>query len=77
MFIAALTPVSRAKGRTRLAASLLVGAEFILGALSQMAKEGHLWPGILGLAAGAFLSWIGLRKYLRDPEGITPSAKML
>ena len=76
-FIAALMPVSRSKGQTRLAVSLLVGAGFVLGALSQMAKEGHLWPGILGFAAGAFLSWIGLRKYRRDPEGITPAAKML
>ena len=76
-FIAALMPVSRAKGQTRLAASLLVGAGFTVGALVQIEKQAHLWPGIAGLAAGVFLSWIGLRKYRRDPEGLTPAAKML
>jgi hypothetical protein len=77
VLVAAVMPISKAKGQTRLAASLLVGAGFVLGALFQMTKEGHIWPGIGGLAAGAFLAWVGLRKFRRDPEGITPAAKML
>jgi hypothetical protein len=75
--IAALTPVSRAKGRIRLAASLFIGIAFPLGALSQAIGEGKLLPSVVGFVAGVFLVWIGLRKYRRDPEGRTPSAQIL
>jgi hypothetical protein len=75
--IAALTPVSRAKGRIRLSASLFIGIAIPLGALSQAIAEGKLLLGVAGLVGGVFLVWIGLRKYRRDPEGRTPSAQIL
>jgi hypothetical protein len=75
--IAALTPVSRAKGRIRLAGSLFVGTAILLAALSQAIAEGKLRLGVAGLLGAAFLVWVGLRKYRRDPEGRTPSAQIL
>jgi threonine/homoserine/homoserine lactone efflux protein len=75
--IAALAPVSRAKGRMRLAGSLSIGIAIPLGGLSQAIREGKLLPSIVGLLGGVFLVWVGLRKYQRDPEGRTPSAQIL
>jgi hypothetical protein len=63
--VAAVMPISSAKGKTRLAGSLSVCLAFVLGALFQITHEGHLWPGIVGLLAGAFLAWAGLRKFRR------------
>lgn len=75
--VAALSAVSPQKGLWRLAGSLLVGAAFTVGSMAQMVKETRLWPGIFGLGAGAFLMWIGYRKYKKDPRGNTPAAQML
>jgi threonine/homoserine/homoserine lactone efflux protein len=74
---AALIPVSRAKGRIRLAGSFFIGIAFPLGALEQTIAEGKILPGIVGFIGGAFLVWVGLRKYQRDPEGRTPPAQIL
>jgi lipopolysaccharide export LptBFGC system permease protein LptF len=77
VLIAAVISVSKAKGQLRLMASILVAAGFILGSLLQMVSEKRLWPGSLGVVAGVFLAWIGLRKYRRDPDGRTPSRLIL
>ena len=75
--VAALSARSSQKGLCRLAASLLVGAAFTVGSIAQMIKETRLWPGVFGLGAGAFLMWVGYRKYQKDPKGKTPAAQML
>lgn len=75
--VASLTPVSKQKGLLRLVASLLVACAFWEAATIQMLGEHRLWPGAFGIGAGAFLAWIGYRKYKRDPEGRTPPAQML
>ena len=75
--IAALTPVSRAKGYTRLAASLFCGPALMLHLLAQAFDEGEFLPGVIGLFVGVFLVWVGLRKHRRDPEGRTPPAQIL
>jgi hypothetical protein len=75
--IASLTPISPKKGLRRLIASLLVAAAFLEGSIAQMAAETSLWPGAFGIGMGAFLAWIGYRKYKRDPDGRTPASKML
>ena len=77
MLVAALKSVSSQKGLWRLAASLLVGAAFIVGSIAQVVKQNQLWPGVFGLGAGAFLMWVGYRKYKKDPNGKTPVAQML
>ena len=55
----------------------LHGGGFVVGGLDQIVKEDHLWPGSIGLLAGVFLVWIGLRKHRRDPEGRTPARSIL
>ncbi|MBB5061548.1 hypothetical protein HDF16_006284 [Granulicella aggregans] len=65
-FVAALSAISPQKGMWRLAASFLVGAAFTVGSITQMLKENQLWPGVVGLGAGAFLMWIGYRKYKKE-----------
>ena len=73
--IAALPmPISRAKGRVRLAGSLLLGTGFILIGILQGFALRRIWLLILG---GVILIWVGLRKYRRDPGGSTPSATIL
>jgi len=75
VLVAALTPVSRAKGRLRLAGSLSIGAVFFIGSVPQIFAVG--WPAVIGTFCGVFLAWVGLRKYRRDPEGRSPSAQIL
>jgi hypothetical protein len=75
--IGALTPVSRAKGRIRLAGSLIIGIAIPLGAIAQAVQEGRLRLGVGGILGGTFLVFVGLRKYHRDPEGRTPPAQLL
>jgi hypothetical protein len=75
--IATLMPVATPKGRIRLASSLAVGLGFIIGAIGQVVEEGNIWPGGLGFVVGIFLSWIGVRKYHRDPKGKTRANQML
>lgn len=77
VLIAALTRVSRAKGRIRLAGALLIGTAFPVAALSQAITVGKVLPGVIGVLGGLFLVWVGLRKYRRDPEGRTPLAQIL
>src|SRR3569833_3271171 len=74
---ASLIPVSRAKGRRRLAGSLFIGTAFLLGGLLQAVEQRSVFLVVVGLIGGAVLVWIGLRKYRRDPEGRTPSARIL
>lgn len=71
-----LMPVSPRKGWARLSASLLVAAAFALGSSAQMVQEHRPWPGIVGLAIGLFLVYVGFRKQKRDPHGRTPTASM-
>jgi len=68
VMIAALTPVSRAKALRRLAGSLFIGTAFPLGALSQAVEQRTPIPAVVGMIGGAFLVWIGFRKYRRDPR---------
>jgi len=75
--IAAFTPISRLKGRARLAGSLFVGIAIPLGALSEAIAHRNIVTAVIGLTAGVFLVWVGMRKYRRDPEGRTPSAQIL
>jgi hypothetical protein len=75
--VASLTPISPRKGLLRLIASGLVGAAFVEGSIVQMFGEHRLWPAAFGIGAGAFLAWIGYRKYKRDPDGHTAAAQML
>jgi ABC-type xylose transport system permease subunit len=77
VLIAALTPVSRQKGRIRLAGSLCIGAAFLIGSVSQILTKGKSIPALIGALCGVFLVWVGLRKYRRDPEGRSPSAQIL
>jgi sulfite exporter TauE/SafE len=72
-----MIPTSRLKGRVRLASSLLVGAAFPVMAISQGVMQRKPLLSVVELIAGAFLVWLGLRKYRRDPEGRTPSAQIL
>jgi hypothetical protein len=76
-FIAAVTRVSLRKGTLRLLASLLVSAAFVAGASIQIANEDKVWPDSFGVGAGLFLTWIGWRKYRKDPTGTTPASRML
>ena len=77
VMIAAVTPRSRTKGRLRLAGSLLIGTAFVVGSLCQALIEAKLWLGLVGVSAGLFLGWVGMRKYRRDPEGRTRASKIL
>jgi uncharacterized membrane protein YgdD (TMEM256/DUF423 family) len=77
LLVAGLTQVSPRKGWARLSASLLVGAAFVAGSISQMVKQHRIWPGAVGLGGGVFLAYVGLRKHERDPDGKTPAASML
>jgi hypothetical protein len=77
VLIAALVPVSKAKGQARLLASLFVGAGFGLDSLLQLTRENEVWPRLFELMAGALLVWLGFRKHRRDPEGRTPAASIL
>jgi hypothetical protein len=74
--VAALLPVSKAKGWTRLSGSLSLGTGLAMGLL-QAAPEGHLWQRFMGLVLVLILMWVGVRKHKRDPEGRTPSAQIL
>ena len=74
---AAFTSVSSQKGLRRLAASVLIAAAFVVGSVAQMLGEHRLWPGAFGIGAGAFLVWVGWRKYKRDPHGHTRPAQIL
>jgi hypothetical protein len=77
VLVAALVPVSKAKGHARLLGSLLVGTGFGLDSLFQLTSENGAWPRLFELIAGALLVWFGLRKHRRDPEGRTPAASIL
>jgi hypothetical protein len=77
VLIAAFTPISRAKGRARLAGSLFIGIAIPLGVLPEAIAQRKAITAVIGLAAGVFLVWVGMRKYRRDPEGRTPSARIL
>lgn len=77
VMIAAVTPTSRTKGRLRLAGSLLIGTAFVVGSLCQALIEAKLWLGLVGVSAGLFLGWVGMRKYRRDPEGRTRASQIL
>jgi hypothetical protein len=77
VLIAALTPVSKAKGQIRLLGSLFVGAGFGLDSLFQLTRGNEPWPRLLQLMAGVVLVWLGFRKHRRDPEGGTPAASIL
>ena len=68
ILIAALTPVSRQKGRIRLAGSICIGVAFLIGSVSQILKKGKSIPALFGTLSGVFLVWVGLRKYRRGPE---------
>ena len=76
--IAALMPISKHRGRFRLAGSLLAGSGLIMGAVSSpMMHSRFLIPDALLIALGAFLLRAGVRKYRKDPTGITPAGKIL
>jgi len=75
--IAAVMQPSRSKGQLRLLGSMSLAAGFVVGSILQMAAESREWPASLGLAAGIFLAWVGLRKYRKDPDGRTPPADIL
>jgi len=75
--LAALIPTSSIKGRIRLAGSLLVGAAFLVASLSQALAQGKPILFVVGLMGGAFLVWLGLRKYRRDPQGRTRPDQIL
>ena len=77
VLVAAVLPVSVAKGRIRLLGSLSVGAGFAVMSLTQIVNENRLWPTAVLLFGGIFLIWVGLRKYRRDPEGKTPARSIL
>ena len=74
VIVAAMAPVSKLKGQARLLASLSLGLGFFVNCLVQTFA---IWQLLLGLAAGAMLILLGLRKYRRDPEGKTPAATIL
>jgi hypothetical protein len=75
--IAMLIPRSRAKGRMRLAGSLLLGLAFIVTFPGLLQQTPHSWRAIVVPVGGVFLIWVGVRKYRRDPEGRTPAARIL
>jgi len=75
--VAASTKLSPRKGLLRLAASVTVSLGFASGGVAQVILEGRLWPGCLGVVVAGFLSWVGITKYNRDPEGRTPAASIL
>ena len=77
VILAALLPVSRAKGWTRLLGSMFVGAGVGTALLSQPTSDNRVWPRVFGIVAGPLLMWAGLRKHRRDPEGRTPAASIL
>ena len=72
---AAILPMSRTKGQVRLAGSLSIGAAFAAGSL--LSTTGQSWQHGVGVAMGASLAWIGLRKYRRDPDGKTSNYSIL
>jgi hypothetical protein len=60
----------------RLLSSLSVGAAFCLYSLLPFNYGASRQR--IGLAGvGILLTWLGLRKYQRDPEGRTPAATIL
>jgi hypothetical protein len=65
------------KASNAVSGSLFIGIAFALGALTQSMHTGKSLPGVVGLVAGAFLMWVGIRKYQRDPEGRTPPAQIV
>jgi len=65
------------KGKTRFAVSVLAGIGSCAASLDLMVTQRQLWRGILILLLGGFLIWFGARKYPREPEGKTPSSKIL
>ena len=73
--VAAILPISRTRGQFRLAGSLSVGAAFVVGSL--LSATGQSWQRGVAIAVGAFLAWIGLRKYRADPNGKTPASSIL
>ncbi|UWZ82443.1 LptF/LptG permease family protein [Occallatibacter riparius] len=74
---AMLIPRSRAKGRMRLAGSLLLGMGFISEFPAALHDVPPLWRAALVPIGGLFLVWAGIRKYRRDPEGRTSPAQIL
>jgi len=75
--IAAITPISRLKGRLRLAGSCLAGSGIFIEGLTPITRERLIFRSMLCLGAGVFLIWVGLRKYRRDPEGRTQPRQIL
>jgi hypothetical protein len=77
VLIAALVPVSKAKGLVRLLGSLFVGAGFSFDSLLQLTRGNEAWQRLFELMVSALLVWLGFRKHRRDPEGRTPAASIL
>jgi hypothetical protein len=77
VLVQALMPVSRTKGNTRLAGSILLSAGLCAESLIQMTSQHGFWPKVILLPMGGVLSWLGVRKHSRDPEGRTPPAAIL
>ena len=77
VLVQALMPVSRTKGNTRLAGSILLGGGLSAESLIQMASQHGFWPEVILLPMGGVLIWLGVRKRSRDPEGKTPPAAIL
>jgi hypothetical protein len=77
VLVQALMPVSRTKGNTRLAGSILLGGGLSAESLIQMASQHGFWPEVTLLPMGGVLIWLGVRKHSRDPEGKTPPAAIL
>jgi hypothetical protein len=74
--IALAIPISKLRGRVRLLSSLSVGTGFCLYSLLPFTYGSSRQR--IGLAGvGILLTWLGLRKYQRDPEGRTPAATIL
>jgi hypothetical protein len=77
VLVQALIQVSRAKGNTRLAGSILLGGGLSAASVIHMASHLESWPEVILLPMGGILIWLGVRKHSRDPEGKTPPAAIL
>ena len=75
--IAMLMPRSRAKGKMRLAGSVLLGLGFIWVVPTAFNGVLPVWRAAPFPVAGLVFIWLGIRKYRRDPEGRTPPAQIL
>lgn len=77
VLVQTLMPISRTKGNTRLAGSIVLGGGLTAESVIQMASQHRFWPEVILLPMSGVLIWLGVRKHSRDPEGKTPTAAIL